>query len=152
MFQRWGIVSLHSCSLLPREVKGAHLAILGVTRRSEVMNNLSSIEIGEVLKARGINVSDLKERLEEGQEKSSQFFQYDIGDDRRIELESTAPILMQQVLRLPIYLQLHLFEGLAGFVNNPGDHLVLTGESKRRARVVRLSSVSERVTKLLLTH
>lgn len=114
---------------------------------------MSSIEISEVLKARGIDVPNLKERLEEGQEKSSQFFQYDLGNDKRIELESTAPILMQQVLRLPVYLQIHIFEGLANFVKNPGDHLVLTGENKRRARIVRLASEApERLVELLLTH
>lgn len=67
----------------------------------------------------------------------SQFFEYDVGD-AVVYVESTAPILMGEILRRPVYFQNRLFGALIKMLK-VGEHVPLEGEDRRsKARVVRL--------------
>ena len=115
---------------------------------------MKTIDIKANLLSAGVDLDELRP---DNVEKASQFVSYHYGDSNGgiavINIESTARVVMAEMLCLPVDVQERAFYLVAMLVKNPGDQAILSGDGKRRgARIVRLASDDESVHNFLLTH
>jgi hypothetical protein len=116
---------------------------------------MKSINLLKIVESCGVNLSELRKSGPDDKEQASQYFSYMINSQQalRVNVESTAKSVMEEVLRFPLHIQNALFAAIVREITQPGEQAVIEGDKKRRgARAVRLASEAADVAEILLTH
>lgn len=121
--------------------------------RSDKERVMKRLSIAEILKRNGLELSDVKEQLPDDHKKASQYFEYHVGQDEIIRIESTATSVMEEILHLSVHHQASMFLTILHEIEKPGEQVVIDGDKKKRgSRAVRLASDNPKIRELLLTH
>ena len=115
-------------------------------------SSVTSINIVSVMGSCQATPPDSSEERPD-REQTPQFFEYVVGTNQLVSVESTATAMMDEVSRFPVRAQAYLFSTILDALKKPGEWVKLEGDKKRRgARAVLLLSNRLGVFELLITH